>query len=370
MNQLDGEYEFDGWYLDDTYTTQFEVNENGIPTGWTESEWSKTDTIHVYAKYKKLDIINYVVSLYGIEADTLFGDKVSGLTFGPTTWGEKQTNEEWSEKIYDQSHTPSERTALGNYHRCLHNDSWRTIIEWSQKDPYVYEQCYGNEKTPSCTKVIEVQVPKQIKSTNQSDWDIINEKGGYTSMFLRSLQAGARQWNPSYKGGWEASKARTTLQTLLTGFPEELQAVIAEKQVSYNIGYGEDNTEIKICYDKLWLLAQAEIYSTSEDKLKGESTVLSPLADKNYERFQQLGITEWNRTNCRTKAYGEDGTTKATMNNAVGGWLLRSPFLGFDRAVRFVGGDLGYSNYNTSMSSSWLGLAPAFSLPGPSGTGN
>ena len=342
----DGDYIFDGWYLEETYATKFEVGTDGIPAGWQDADWEKTDTIHVYAKYRKLNVVNYVVSLYGIEADTLADGSVSGLTLGPMTW------DSWSEEIYNHSHEPSETTASGNAHRCIHDDTWADIIYWSRTDPYVYEQCYGDKTTPSCTKAIEVQIPKDIRGSDTSYWNIINESGGYGSMFYLSLTENARKWNltQSNEGGWGASHARTTLQTLLTGFPEELQTAIAEKQVSYNTGGGNRNSEIKICNDRLWLLAHGEIYSYSF--VSGESA-------GSYERFQKFGIgRDYYNSHYSLKTYVAGGY-RYNM------WL-RTPDVISNTAVNTIHTDCT-GGWRVDVTSDSCGLSPAFCLPGPSG---
>lgn len=368
-DQPDGDYIFDGWYLNPQFTDKMEVT-GGIPTQNDKNMvaiWSKEETVNVYAKYRKINVVNYVVSLYGIEADTLADGSTSGLTFGPATWGEKNTSsEEWGKEIYNVGHKAEGVTDTGHAKRCIHEDSWAEIIEWSQLDPYVYEDCYGDSTHPSCTKTIEVTIPDEIRNTNPEDWATINDNGGYASVFYKSLSEDARKWDivDTNREGWAGSNARTTLQILITGFPAELQNAMKEEKrkiVSYYKSGAENN--IDTCEDKLWLLAQAEVYSKSQKKLSGESQVLTPGEIKNYMRFQKIGIEEYSNANPKVKAYAED-------RNSIDWWLRSANSKDYQEILNVLG-QSGEGAYECAKNDGQRGLAPAFSLPGrPSGTGN
>ncbi len=360
-NQTDGgTYVFDGWYLDQGCTEKFVMSEtdSSIPDK-NSTVWSSTEPVTVYAKYRKINIVNYVVSLYGIQADTLKGGATSGLTFGPATWGANGSSETWNEDIYNHGHMQGEVDGSGK--RCIHNDSWAEIIKNSRENPSVYADCYGDSTHPSCTKVIEVVIPEDIRSDYQSaEWQTINHNGGYASMFYGCLKEDARKWNDTETPGvdWEHSKVRKTLnESLINGFPQELQGAIKEKQVSYYT-YKDYEDIIASCDDKLWLLSQAEIYNSSDVLLSDESNVQTSGDSKNYQRFQMLGITGYDSENFRTKAYAEDWKTT--------GWWLRSIPYGMGL---YITSDDGRGDFEESINNQ-RGLAPAFCLPGPSGTSN
>ncbi|RGF13330.1 hypothetical protein DW187_01470 [Ruminococcus sp. AM16-34] len=116
---------FIGWYTQEKDGTKYEVNASGKPVT------NLTEDITVYAHYKPP--MKYAVAIYGICVDELESGK-AGLTFGPAL------GESYVQK--SKSHNPSGTTEIGNNaHRCVHNDNWKTIIEWNKIDPYVYEQC-------------------------------------------------------------------------------------------------------------------------------------------------------------------------------------------------------------------------------------
>ncbi len=64
---------------------------------------------------------------------------------------------------FSLSHQATGVTDNGNKHHCVHEDTWAEIIEWNQKDPFVYEQCI--EK--GCTHRVDIN--KQTTTTILSD---------------------------------------------------------------------------------------------------------------------------------------------------------------------------------------------------------
>ena len=87
------------------------------------------------------DSFKYAVQLYGIGINEYESGDKAALTFGPAMDGNY---------IFDSKyHSTYGTTEKGNYHRCIHEDSWETIAEWANEDPYVYEQCVTEKCTHS-----------------------------------------------------------------------------------------------------------------------------------------------------------------------------------------------------------------------------
>ena len=121
--------------------------DGGVPIE-AETEYSlvseKSANIHNYA-IKPIGAL-YSVSLYKTRGERNSDNEQMGLTFGPSI----APNTYYS--VPSGSHTPSGRTSKGNSHRCIHDDSWETIIYWNNRDSDVYEDCILNY----CTKTIEL----------------------------------------------------------------------------------------------------------------------------------------------------------------------------------------------------------------------
>lgn len=157
---------FIGWYTQEKDGTKYEVNASGKPVT------NLTEDITVYAHYKPP--MKYAVAIYGICVDELESGK-AGLTFGPAL------GESYVQK--SKSHNPSGTTEIGNNaHRCVHNDNWKTIIEWNKIDPYVYEQCIEKGCTHS------VALSKNTTTTILSEqFDPIMETGDGPSTLYYEL---------------------------------------------------------------------------------------------------------------------------------------------------------------------------------------
>lgn len=274
----------------------------------------------------------YAVSLYGIkqdayrESDGTLG--VAGLTFGPAAGGDYT-------KSY-QSHVPEGETADGNAHRCIHDDDWGLIIQWSQKDPYVYEQCYGDGVGKSCTKGVDLYINDRLRGSS------FRLSGDGAGALLGSIKSKERTWNAyndgeyANYGGWPASKIRAMLNgedeytnklmngnpavtdgsgypvagtdlcdaslSLFSCFPKELKGAIVPKEVIsdtlYNDKYTLANT--MTTYDRLWLFSVVESWE------EGYSNENRPNEGRIYERQSRLGITADNPEN--NIAYNEEGS--------------------------------------------------------------
>ena len=260
---------FDGWYKKPDGNEPFTLTEYNCKTDLT-----------VYAKWKKPADVKYAVTLYGIEMDTYrnadgnISDKPAGLTFGPAT-GADYTKQ-------GEGHDPSGNTEKGNVHRCLHKDSWKEIISWSEKDPWVYEECLENR----CTKSVELTLNDELKG---STINMREMTGDGASILYFSINYRYRNWNKTNNntGGWPASRMRATLNgadnltdrsesiagkdvletsnCLLTCFPQELQEAIVAKAVKSDTDPNDYENSIEnktnvTTYDKLWLFSVKELF--------------------------------------------------------------------------------------------------------------
>lgn len=125
----DNDGEFVGWK---GYTVDPQGN---ILSGSLAKDVRVTASMRYYVKY--------AVSLAGIEIDHGNWPKDAGLTFVPAFTTEYIKNP-MANKYH---HTPNGVTTSGNSRRCIGVDDWSTVVEWNEKDPYVYEQCIKR-----CTK--------------------------------------------------------------------------------------------------------------------------------------------------------------------------------------------------------------------------
>lgn len=267
--------------------------------------------------------VKYAVSLYGIKHDTYKDENgntgTAGLTFGPAT-GKSYVNT-------FKAHTPTGNTTNGNPHRCIHNDDWSTIASWSQKDPYVYEQCLdGGGSGESCTKSVPLYLSEKLK-----DKSYPNMTGDGAGMLYYSIAQDYRMWNASKnysytnKGGWPASRIRSTLNgrqpettevaweksvdelcteadSLFAGFPATLKDAIMPKAVKSDTVYDDVSGNNVVTYDKLWLFSGREACGDSDS-----SDYIRPNEGTPYERNTALGITTSNYS--KNKGYFESGST-------------------------------------------------------------
>ena len=286
----------------------------------------------------------YAVSLYGICHDAYSEDggvttDIAGLTFGPATGASYMDS--------FVSHLPEGETEKGNMHRCIHDDDWSIIAEWSQKDPYVYEQCYGDRNRPSCTKSVPMYLSNALFSGNY-----FNPDGDGAGMLDEGVMRVYKYWNHSgsacedlsiteqnygtNRGGWPDSAIRNVLNGVVTDhmlnitnkdnsfretmldkdtslyscLPEELKTAIVPKAVVSAVTDGESYVHSMITYDKLWLLSCAEIYGSSD----GNNEMIQTDEGSQYERFKRIGVTFTDPK--KIISYKEDGS--------AGSWHLRS----------------------------------------------
>lgn len=306
--------------------------------------------------------VKYAVSLYGILQDTYKDNdssiKAAGLTFGPAT-GKSYVD------AYT-SHTPTGLTASGNPHRCIHDDDWESIVYWSQKDPYVYEQCIdGGGSGESCTKSVPIILSDKIKAKSYP-----NMTGDGAGVLYRSIKLDYRKWNMdnTNNGGWPASRIRSTLNgkqpemtetawentedelctevnCLFAGFPAKLKEAIVPKAVKSDTAYNDTSGHNVVTYDKLWLLSGAE---TLVD-YGSNNSVIRPNEGIPYERVTTLGITMSNYS--KNKGYYEFGSASSR-------WLRSASRSNSCYAYKvYNSGD--WNDYYVSDDS---GLAPGFCL--------
>lgn len=289
------------WYTKAKDGTEYEVNESGKPVT------TLTEDITVYARYMPT-MKKYAVAIYGICVDDVVDegtDKISkgGLTFGPAL------GENYVQSF--KNHNPSGTTKKGHDHRCVHNDDWKTIIEWNTKDPYVYEQCIKEGCTHSValskntTTTILSEQFDHIKETGDGPstlyYELVTNNGNCLENLRRRPMGGS---NETIKDGWGATRIRAMLNgadgltdtgtdkyskiytadnCLLATFPKELQEAIGIRQVKYDSVSDQRNSENqKITNDKLWLFSSNEVAETID-----YSYFNHPLEGSVYEKYKE-----------------------------------------------------------------------------------
>lgn len=326
---------FDGWYEDPDGSEPFTL------TGYN----CETD-LTVYAKWKKPADVKYAVSLYGIKADSYEGggEDKAGLTFGPATGADYS----------GKNGQPGYKAHLeeGAEGHCIHWDSWEEIIAQSKDNPAVYQMCLEN----GCTKSVEVTLNDQLKG---DDEDMSETGDGGVMQF--SVNLSYRQWNAKADntGGWPASRMRATMNgadgetdkevagtdllstsnCLLTCFPEELQEAIVAKEVKSDTVYtNEDQKNVAITYDKLWLFSVRELFQENTYGYRKNE-------GKPYD-------TNWKESTNECIGRREDGN-KTT-------YWLRSVSTNYDDGVVYVGRH-GEVDDRIGITS-YFGLAPGFCI--------
>lgn len=332
------------------------------------------ETVRVYAVWKKRPIIKYAVMLYGIGQDTDVNGKTMGLTFGPATGADYTTTY--------KSHTPTGNDSNGNAHRCIHNDDWESIIEWNNKDPYVYEQCIDND----CTHSVDL-----IPNDAQKGVTFANDYANYTStgdgpgMLSDELynKNGNMHWNLKFSNSsnYAGSRIRAMLNghdshtvdadagsdstkfdaktCLLASFPKVLQDAIGEKAVHYAANYKDLDSDA-VVYDKLWLLSGKEIYGdsiASNTSAGGSYTTDNWNYTKEGNQYQRMIDAQVTTSNYNkmTNYYLYYVSNRTFASNTA--WSLRSMY--YYGGSSFVNpiGSLGCYNLGYTP-----GVAPGFAL--------
>jgi uncharacterized repeat protein (TIGR02543 family) len=347
--------------------------------------------------------VKYAVSVYGIEEDILEDGDRAGLTFGPAT------GEDYNAKF--RSHTPSaELTKNGNEHRCIHNDTWDTIIHWATEDPYVYEECIAqtdaNGVSYSCTKSVPLSASsrgKILTDENKSKFaDQTNGDGVGTLVY--SLAESYTYWNYSQTttGGWPASRIRATLngaqeatadgthnktnyaagadmaglttaQSLFGTFPAELQSAIQKRKTKSDVVYSDALNNNVTTYDRLWLFAGTELYVTvagfgadgfdmlgSYPMIREHEGLESGKDSAAYSRQTELGVYDAFGQD-KMVIYTEYGPKDKNGVDVKKGFWFRSLY-GWD--IASAGGTMsaGAQSYQMVNYAYQLGISPGFCL--------
>lgn len=208
--------------------------------------------------------------------------------------------------------------------------SWSDIAALSESGSADKYFSVGDEKTISLTT--GEQVTLVILG-----FDHDNLTGGGKagmSIGMKNLLATKYRMNATAtnEGGWDESEMRTsTMATLLSQFPSDLQSVI--KQVNKKATAGGASTSITTSADKLWLFAEVEIDGTTSAGYADEG--------EQYEYWKTV----------------KDGTVaddrKKYLSNGSGSayfWWLRSPNVSSSNYFRYIHstGNVYYTNANNA----------------------
>ena len=205
--------------------------------------------------------------------------------------------------------------------------SWSDIAALSESGSADKYFSVGDEKTISLTT--GEQVTLVILG-----FDHDNLTGGGKagmSIGMKNLLATKYRMNATAtnEGGWDESEMRTsTMATLLSQFPSDLQSVI--KQVNKKATAGGASTSITTSADKLWLFAEVEIDGTTSAGYADEG--------EQYEYWKTVkdGTVADDR-----KKYLSNGSGSAYL------WWLRSPNVGNSTHFRsFISTGVGNGGAN------------------------
>lgn len=202
--------------------------------------------------------------------------------------------------------------------------SWSDIAALSESGSADKYFSVGDEKTISLTT--GEQVTLVILG-----FDHDNLTGGGKagmSIGMKNLLATKYRMNATAtnEGGWDESEMRTsTMATLLSQFPSDLQSVI--KQVNKKATAGGASTSITTSADKLWLFAEVEIDGTTSAGYADEG--------EQYEYWKTVkdGTVADDR-----KKYLSNGSGSANA------WWLRSPYVSSSSSFRYIGSAGSVSN--------------------------
>lgn len=130
---------------------------------------------------------NYAVQVYGIGQDTMIDGSTGGLTFGPALGGDYLN--------VTLGHDPSGKTRTGNAHRCVNQDTWAQIIDYSYDDPEIYEQCVDK----GCIALVPITATAENSYAGYNNDYVLDSKmamsmeGGASALYWE-LQDEARQY--------------------------------------------------------------------------------------------------------------------------------------------------------------------------------
>jgi hypothetical protein len=194
--------------------------------------------------------------------------------------------------------------------------SWSDIAALSESGSADKYFSVGDEKTISLTT--GEQVTLVILGFDHDDLTGGGKAG--MSIGMKNLLATKYRMNATAtnEGGWDESEMRTsTMATLLSQFPSDLQSVI--KQVNKKATAGGASTSITSSADKLWLFAEVEIDGTTSAGYADEG--------EQYEYWKTVkdGTVADDR-----KKYLSNGSGAASY------WWLRSPDVSSSSVFRYI----------------------------------
>ena len=207
-------------------------------------------------------------------------------------------------------------------------DSWETISAACKDGSYKTVYQVGD------TKDIELSTGETITVAIMGfDHDDLSDGSGKAPITLgmTELMATTYRMNSTdtNAGGWDESEMRTsTMATLLTQLPSDLQSVI--KQVNKKATAGDKSTSITTSADKLWLLAEVEVDGTTSAGYADEG--------EQYEYWKTVKNGKKDSDRIKKKSNG---------SGSLSDWWLRTPSLNYGSTFRKFGSG-GYLAYGTA----------------------
>ena len=362
---------FAGWYSNSNYTTKVQLDQNGCPVGLQKD-------MNLYAKWERMA---YAVALYGIGVDKDDKGNTMGLTFGPAL-GKNYINSFVSHTVDEAGNITGAgagTTSTGNAYRCIHQDSWETIVYWNNLDPYVYEKCIANgcthsvELDPSTTTTVLNKefiasytgdgpsvLQNELLEENRLWTSVGNSTGGYAASRVRAMLNGAdEKTEKKTTGSINSASIYTENNCLLAAFPQVLQDAIGKRATKYRLKLGSATPGT--VYDKLWLFSPNELFETVDTYACPEEGLHVTLDDANAGQYGLSAGTivnyyaKWKGTTSEHKGYFVSTTEISTS------WWLRSINSGYTNRgveVNSVGNVAQNGGYNGGKN----GIAPGFSL--------
>ena len=179
------------------------------------------------------------------------------------------------------------------------------------------------------------------------------KKAGITFEFLTILSNDRMNMINTNEGGWGATLLRNKLNSeeYLNQLEPSVKESLVEVEKQYNLGNMQESNSTNPSKDKLWLLAESEIFNSG---YKEESYgYCNTFEGKQYEYYKILNL-QWNLDNDALVKYNSIANTEAKW------WWLRSPI--YDWSIAYCGigetgntGGLGYAGGE-------YGVAPGFCI--------
>ncbi len=193
------------------------------------------------------------------------------------------------------------------------------------------------------------------------------KKAGITFDFVTRLGTEAMNTTDTNAGGWAAMPLKKSLNsTYLEGIT--LEGLDAQKDIlnvrkDYIKTYNDANSVQKDNYDKLWCLADSEIYPKNSDSDRYAYAITTESADQGGQyKYYQIATngTIYTSNNSKLRKYSTfNESTKADSNSCW--WWLRSPSYGYSSYFCYIIG-IGYGYGNSGASNTGGSVAPGFCL--------